>query len=311
MIPAFGDSGHLRTAVESVLAQDSDGWRLVVVDDGPQDPDLAQRLGGLDPRVSYQHNPVTLGVNRNFQRCLDESSNDLVVLMGHDDRLLPDFVRTVATVAAHHPDVAWVQPGVRIIDETGRIVRPLADRVKGRIAPRVRGVEVLGGGDLATSLMVGDWMYFPSVAFRRETVVRYGFREGYGVVLDLDLLVRMLLDGHRAAFAEHVCFEYRRHRTSVSSSGAVAGDRFEEELRFYGWVQQEALAAGWRATARAAALHPTSRLHALNVAVAALVTGEVSRSGTLLRVALRRTPRIPRSRRDHDAQRPGREGSDQ
>jgi hypothetical protein len=169
-------------------------------------------------------------------------------------------------------------------------------------------VEVLGGSRLATSLMYGDWMYFPSIAFRRETLLRYGFRKGYGVVLDLDLFVRMLLDGHRAAFADHVCFEYRRHGTSVSSSGAGTGERFQEELRFYGWVQQEALAAGWRDTARAAALHPTSRLHALNVAAAALRSRDVSRAGTLLRVALRRTPR---TRRDDDAQTPGHKGSDQ
>lgn len=292
MIPAYGDGPLLREAIASVLAQDSDRWRLTVIDDGLHDAGLEAYLRGLaDPRVEYRCNPVNLGINRNFQRCLEEARADLVVVMGADDRLLPSYVRTVLAADAEHPLAAWLHPGVRVIDDTGTVVTPLVDRIKARIAPRVHGARVLGGEQLAASLLRGDWMYFPSVAFRRELAVRHGFREGYDVVLDLDLFMRLLLDGGQAVFLDHVCFEYRRHAASVSSAEAVSGDRFDEELRYYVEVREAALAAGWPRAARAATLHLTSRLHALALAPAASRARDTALLRRLLRHAFGPTGR--------------------
>ena len=44
----------------------------------PVDEALASWAGGLDPRVSYRHNPVRLGINRNFQQCVDLAGAPLV-----------------------------------------------------------------------------------------------------------------------------------------------------------------------------------------------------------------------------------------
>ncbi|MEJ2579503.1 MAG: glycosyltransferase, partial [Kineosporiaceae bacterium] len=219
MIPAYGGGDLLRAAVRSVLDQDSPRWRLTVIDDGGDDPDLSGFLAGLDDdRIRYRRNPDNLGINRNFQRCVDEARADLVTVLGGDDRLLPDYVRTVTEAAEHHPGAAWIHPAVRVIDGDGRPALPLADRIKAVLRPRVRGARVLGGERLAASLLQGNWMYFPSVAFRREVVQKYGFRPGYDVVLDLDLYLRMLFDGHQAVLLGHTCVEYRRHAASLSST---------------------------------------------------------------------------------------------
>lgn len=291
MIPAYGDGPLLREAVDSVLAQDSPGWRLIVIDDGPPDPGLEAFLVGFDdPRVKYHHNPVNLGINRNFQRCLDEAGSELVVLMGADDRLLRDYVRTVATVARRNPEATWIQPGVRVIDASGEVVLPLADRIKRWISPRVDSERVLGGEFLAASLLRGDWMYFPAVAFRREVVVRYGFREGYNLVLDLDLFMRMLLDGRHGVYLRHACFEYRRHVASMSSGAALTGGRFEEELVYFAEIRDAALAARWRKAARAASRHLTSRLHALTLVPSAARSRDVHLVGRLARQVFGPTP---------------------
>ena len=275
MVPAYGDGPLLREAIDSVLAQDTPRWRLSIFDDGGDSPQLvryvaaqAERLGG--DRVRYERNPRTLGINRNFQRCVDEADADLVILLGADDRLLPGYVRTVATAAARHPQAAWLQPGVRIIDGTGAPVMPLADRIKGVLRPTAARSRLLGGEELVASLLRGNWMYFPSVAFRREVIQKYGFRRGYDVVLDLDLYVRMLFDGHQALSIDHLCFEYRRHAASLSSTEAVSGARFDEELRYFSEVRAQAQRRGWNRASRAASLHLTSRLHALALAPTAL-----------------------------------------
>lgn len=266
MIPAYGDNDYLREAVASVLAQDSDHWLLTLVDDGPVDPGVAQWIASLaDSRVTYLHNPERLGINRNFQRCLDLAEAPWVVLVGADDRLHPAYVRAVSAAAKDHPEVAWIQPSVRVVGSDGAPVVTRADQVKARLMPKPSpgGVTVLAGEELARSLLVGNWMYFPAVAFRRDVVVAYGFQVGRDIVLDLDLYLRMLVDGASAAYLDEVAFDYRRHAASLSSTEAVSGVRFAEERAFFDEAAATLDRIGWHRAARAARLHITSRLYAL------------------------------------------------
>ncbi len=262
MIPAYGDDALVRETVASVLGQHDPGWRLTVVDDGTGLGDWVRGLG--DERVSYHANPVRLGINRNFQRCVDLSEAELVVLLGADDRLLPDFVGRVRREAERHPDAAFLHTGARIIDGAGRAIMPLVDRVKRATSIRPAGTsEAVGGERLAASLLRGNWMYFPSVAFRRDPLVAHGFRAGYDIVLDLDLYLRILRAGGHAVLLREPGIEYRRHPGSLSSTGATDGSRFAEERAFFDEVAAELAAEGWPRAARAARWHLTSRLHAL------------------------------------------------
>jgi hypothetical protein len=217
---------------------------------------------------------------------VDLAGSDLVVLIGADDRMLPGYVAAVTAAAAVFPQAAMVQPGVVVIDDAGRPVRPLGDRVKSLLAMRVAGSRLVGGEELASSLLRGNWMYFPSVAFRRSWIQRYGFREGYDVVQDLDLYLRMILDGASLVLVEEVCFEYRRHAASLSSTQAENGGRFREELAFFGEARSLTLRNGWRRAARAADAHLTSRLHSLVRAGAAARAGDLATARALGSAAL-------------------------
>lgn len=265
-IPAYGDDALLREAIASVLGQEHPGWRLTISDDGPPAPGLEEWVAALgDPRVGYGRNPARLGLNRNFQHCVEAAQAPYVVVMGADDRMLPSYVGDVTDAAASYPDAAWIQPAVRVIDARGRPVRTLADRVKARLAPRVHPGQavVLGGEQLMASLLRGNWMYFPAVAFRTDVVRRYGFRPGYDVVLDLDLYLRMLVDGATGVYLGSESFEYRRHDASLSSREAVSGERFEEEGALFAEARRSAAEHGWPLASRAARVRLTSRLHAL------------------------------------------------
>ena len=278
MLPAMGDGNLVREAVTSVFAQTDQHWRLTVCDDGPaagRDPGLAGWLATHgDDRVRYQANPERLGINRNFQHCADTSTEELVVVLGADDRLLPDFVGRVRRLARRYPGAAFLHTGARVIDSAGRPSLPLADRVKALTAIRVRAgnggaaraddpaMEV-GGERLAASLLRGNWMYFPSVVFRGDSLRRHGFRPGRDIVLDLDLYLRILLDGGTAVLTRRPGIEYRRHAGSLSSAGAADGSRFAEERAYFAEAAAEMTAAGWPRAARAARWQPTSRLHRL------------------------------------------------
>ncbi len=169
MMPFWGRTDHFRIAVESVLAQTDPDWRLVVIDDRNPDPAAATWLRTLpDPRIEYVLNDVNLGPGANFQRAVDLSLADRVVIMGCDDRMLPGFVAQVRELATAHPEAAIIEVGVDVIDGDGDPVLPVADRVKRHYMPRTEAPILMSQEKLAVSLLRGNWLYFPSLVWRRE-----------------------------------------------------------------------------------------------------------------------------------------------
>jgi glycosyltransferase involved in cell wall biosynthesis len=265
MVPFYGDPDMLRETVTSVLGQTDPDWRLTVVDDGYPDPSVAEWFGRLeDERVTYLRNEVNLGANKNYEKCISLVQHRDVVILGADDKLLPNYVAVVRAARAAHPDAAVIQPGVTVIDQDGAEVRTLVDTTKRVLyAPRVSRRTELRGEDVVRSLLRGDWLYFPSLCFDSEKMRSIGFREGLDVVQDLALVVDLLMRGESLVVDPTVCFAYRRHTGSDSSWRALEGSRFREERRYLTGIADELDALGWHRAARAARLHVSSRLHAL------------------------------------------------
>lgn len=292
MMPFYGDVGQFRDAVRSVLEQTHDAWRLVVIDDcypGTAHLDVIAAID--DPRVSMVRNPRNLGVAATFQRAVDLAEAPYLVIMGCDDLMGPDYIARMHELTAEHPEAAYFQPGVRVIDDDSAEVLPLADRVKGWYRPARGRPYILSGEDLARSLLRGNWTYFPSILWRREVITPLGFRPEFEVVLDLALQLDIATSGGSLVVDDPVTFAYRRHRSSVSSATAVSGARFEEERRFFDEIEQRCRALGWNAAARAAHHHWSSRLNALTRMPAALSTRDGNGIRVLAAHAARTTPR--------------------
>lgn len=279
LLPYWGDPDLLRATIGSVLAQTSSDWLLTVVDDAYPDRSAGEWVEDLatrDPRVRYVRKDVNEGITANYRTCLSLATRDRVVFLGCDDLMEPDYVEVVLAAHAAHPHAAVIQPGVRVIDEDGAVVRPLADRVKqALVRPRVRGERLLAGEPLATSLLHGDWLYWPSLAMRRDVLEETGFRDDMPLIQDLALVIDMTAAGHSLLLLERECFRYRRHVASASSASLLDGRRFAGERAYFALAADQVAALGWRRARRAARLHWTSRVHAL----------------TLLPTAARRAPR--------------------
>lgn len=274
LLPFWGDPGYAREAVRSVLDQDDPAWLLTVVDDAHPDEDLARWFADLaasDHRISYHRNARNLGVTGNFRAALARATAEYVTFLGSDDRLAPSYVRVMRAHIAAHPGIDAIQPAAVTIDGSGRVVAQLADRAKNRLfRPRVTRPTVLGGERLAASLLRGNWAYFPAYCFRRETVERHGFRDGFELVQDLALLVDLLLGGGRVLLVPETLFAYRRHARSASNADLLAGPRFAGEREYFALAERIVARRGWRRAARAARAHIGSRLHAASLLPAAV-----------------------------------------
>ncbi|MDQ4490979.1 glycosyltransferase family A protein [Sinomonas sp. ASV486] len=275
MLPYYGDVEQMKAAARSVMAQHFKDWRLHVFDDGYPSPEPEQFFAGIDdPRVSYQKNEQNLGANGNYRKALAQAQAPFVVIMGADDIMLPNYLDVVVRSFEAHAQAVIVQPGVQVIDENGSAVMPLVDRVKKACAPRSVTPVVLSHEQLAASLLRANWTYFPSLAWRTETVQQIGFTEGLDVVQDLAMLLDVADRGGELVVDPELAFLYRRHSASDSSVRALDGRRFEEERRFFQRQSERFRARGWEKAARAANMHLMSRLNAGSLVFKALSSGQ-------------------------------------
>jgi glycosyltransferase involved in cell wall biosynthesis len=273
MLPYYGPVDLMKATVRSILNQDDPDWRLTVVDDGYPDDSIPGWFSSLgDDRVRYLRNEKNLGANRNYQKCLGLVEHDLVVIMGADDLMLPNYVRTIRAANEAHPKAAMIQPGVQVIDGDGVPTRTLVDETKRLVySPRLKaGRKVMRGEELAVSLLRGNWLYFPALCWRSDAIVGLGFREGLDTIQDLALVMDLVERGEELVVDAEVCFQYRRHRASDSSWRALEGTRFIEERNFFVDVAERMDALGWKRAARASRNHISSRLNALTLLPLAL-----------------------------------------
>jgi glycosyltransferase involved in cell wall biosynthesis len=268
LLPFYGDVAMMKQAVESILGQTSSDWTLTVIDDGYPDesiPGYFAVLAAQDPRITYLRNEENLGANGNYRKALTFVRHELAVVMGADDVMLANYIDTVVAAHEQFPSAQIIQPGVEVIDEHNQPGMGLVDRMKRVYSPRVRGWDgrrLLSGEPLAQSLIRANWLYFPSICWRSDTLVATNFREGLNVVQDLALALDLIKAGGGLVVDSSVCFQYRRHRESDSSWRALEGTRFIEEREFFTGMAEELEAMGWRRAARTARLHLSSRLNA-------------------------------------------------
>ena len=265
-LPFYGDVDFMKQTVASVLVQTDPNWHLIVVDDGYPDPSLPEWCAGLnDSRVSYTRNESNLGANGNFQKCLGLLSAEFCLVMGADDLLEPNFVSVVNNTIQKHSNVSMIHPGVKVIDETNNEISTRSDQIKANIRDTVKDSQVLSGESLASSLMKGNWMYFPSITWRTKAIQEIGFRPDFNVCQDLGLAMDLIMQGGQLALIPNEIFRYRRHIASDSSIKAINGERFTDERSFFNAMANDLEKIGWHKAARSAKLHLTSRLHAASL----------------------------------------------
>lgn len=274
-LPFYGDVDFLKQTVRSILNQTDSDWHLIVVDDGYPDDSLPKWLSDLDDsRISYLRNENNLGANGNFQKCLGLLKSDFCIVMGADDVLESEFVMVVHRTIRNFPDVSMIHPRVSVIDENSNEISTRSDEVKSKIRHAHGSASLLSGEPLASSLMKGNWMYFPAITWRTETIQAIGFRPGFEVCQDLGLAMDLIMQGGKMVVIDDEIFRYRRHTGSDSSVKAINGERFVDEKNFFTTMAKDLKSIGWNQAARAAKLHSTSRLHAASLIPACVARGK-------------------------------------
>ena len=245
VVPYYLDPKLIFELIESVRKQTVPDWRLTIVDDqypGTAAEDYVREIG--DSRIEYKRNEKNLGATANVCQCMTMGQEEYLVVMGGDDALEPNYVEVVLAAFERHPNAIMVHPGVIVMDGDSVPHDTLADKIK-RVAGRSSWKhDELDGETAASSLMNGNWLYVPAIAFRNDCVDRIIDLGRFKSVADLAWTIDMLLGGGTLAMDPTPVFRYRRHMESHSSVGAKGVQRFDEEQGYYAYAAKQLKADG-------------------------------------------------------------------
>ncbi|HEY4331811.1 MAG TPA: glycosyltransferase [Ilumatobacteraceae bacterium] len=261
-VPYHSNPDFLRQAIDSVLAQTTPAWDLVIVDDaGPHDARaMVEAIG--DPRIRYVRNAANLGLAENWNECLRLTNAPLVTILHADDRLRPGYASAVIAAADGDPTAVAVFTDAEIIGPDGTPTISLPDLGK-RLVRRPRTDYDLAGDHGLSGLAAGNYMICPTLCYRRALLGEHGFDGRWRFMVDLDSTARLLFAGEHMRAVRTKLYEYRRHDNTQTTLLTADTERFEEEIAFARELGARATTIGWTRTARAARRRLLLRMHML------------------------------------------------
>jgi GT2 family glycosyltransferase len=208
VLPVRDGGEHIKTCVASILAQDHDHFRLVVLENASTDNTASWLRQLRDPRIIVWESPAQLEIEKNWARILQlDLSEEFLTIIGHDDLLDPGYLSQMSALIDAHPDAGLYQSHFRLIDKYGRRLRsclpmPASETAEGFLAARLR----LRRDSYGTGYM-----------FRASDYVRVGGIPLYKKLMFADdaLWLELMRGSHKATLAREM-FSYRLHSGATS-----------------------------------------------------------------------------------------------
>lgn len=235
-IPFYKGIEHLKKAIDSVLQQTSAHWKLIIVDDGGMNATEVKNLidSYSSPKLSYSRNDKNLGMVGNWNRCLDLATTDLVTLFHADDELAPDYVETMLFTASQYPSATAFFCKARIIGENSEPLFSFPDYYKGFLEPFDGSSPITLTGEKAiVSLLKGNYIFCPTLCYRKSRIGSERFDPRWQQVQDLDFILRILEKEGQIVGIPKVAYLYRRHQNNATAQNNASLLRFDEERRFF------------------------------------------------------------------------------
>ncbi|WP_255552666.1 glycosyltransferase family 2 protein [Frankia sp. AgB1.9] len=217
--------GLLTACLDGLLGLRYENFEVVVVDNAPTDDGTRVAFTaavGTDERFRYVVEPVP-GLSSARNRGLAEASGEIIAYTDDDVRVDTDWLLGIARGFARRDDVACVTGLVGSADLATDIEQYFDAKVSWSTscAPRVYDMDPANAPGPLHPFTAGVFGTGANLALRTETVRALG---GFDTALgagtktrggeDLDIFVRILLDGHALAY-EPAALVWHSHRSDL------------------------------------------------------------------------------------------------
>ncbi|MGB3965767.1 MAG: glycosyltransferase, partial [Planctomycetota bacterium] len=244
-IPCYDGAAHLPQLLRSLLAQTTQDFELLLVDDSSKDDSVAVATAVAGDRLRVVRNRERKGLAANFAHAASLVATPLFCLAHQDDHYEPDYLRRLLAALQQAPGAAFAHCSATAIDGDGNAITAAAERFKRGLARQAIGADARR---LYQLLWRGNFVCCPSVLFRTEPFRAVGgFDTRLSFALDWELWFRFARAGHTFATVLEPLMHYRRHRGNATHKATRSLHRFEEELAVLEQAHARGRAVGWLA----------------------------------------------------------------
>lgn len=126
-LPVYNGEKYLRRAIDSLLAQDYEGFELIISDNASTDrtAEICQKYQLKDHRVHYYRNENNMGGAWNFSRVLELASGEFFMWTADDDIWKPEFISSLLTELQNHPEAGVAMCATDVVGEDERLIRTI------------------------------------------------------------------------------------------------------------------------------------------------------------------------------------------
>ncbi|NEN87749.1 MAG: glycosyltransferase [Okeania sp. SIO3H1] len=206
IIPVYNGDRYICQAIESVLAQTYQSYEIIVIDDGSTDNTHLV----LEPYVEairyvYQENQ---GVSAARNHGIDLAQGELIAFLDADDFFLSNKLTAQVGVFDAQPNLGIVHSGWRRVNQDGETIK---DETPWDYVPKL---------DLEGWLRWKPIGTMGTLMFRRDWLQQVGsFEAGLGHAEDVDLVLRLALQGCEADWLRESTVCYRQHDRNTMRDG--------------------------------------------------------------------------------------------
>ncbi len=203
-VPVYNTAPYIRQCIESVLAQDSNDWVLLVADNCSTDGTWEILQEFRDSRIKLFRHERNIGVMNNWNFVREKVETDYFCMLGSDDFLFPNFVRSKVCLLDCYPEAPLAYSWAVHVDQNSKVIPRLSDD-----APSVLSKPPIEPSSEALKrMLLYCYINISNVMFRRSALAtrgitfdsRWRFCGDWAIYVELALFYPyLLLDPEKGA----------------------------------------------------------------------------------------------------------------
>ncbi|HED05945.1 MAG TPA: glycosyltransferase [Ignavibacteria bacterium] len=211
-IPTYNRAnGFLKQALGSAVNQTYQNLEIIVSDNCSIDNTEKVVNEFSDSRICYFRHDVNIGVNNNFNYCVEQARGDYFLLLHDDDLIDNDLIEVCIKAASNATDIGIIRTGTRVIDDQGKVSSDSQNRVAG----------------LSTEDFFSGWFafktsfYLPSTLFNTKKLKKIGgFQSKYNLFQDVAAEVQLAAKFGRVDIKD-IKASFRKHSGELTFAAKV------------------------------------------------------------------------------------------
>ncbi len=234
-VPVYNCAPFIEATLESILAQDRRGFRVLVQDNASTDgtADIVRGMAARDGRIELRVNPTNLGYCANIRTVVERADTDVVAVFHGDDLYLPGLLDAEYRALKESGSAAAFSSYRQFFGNPGKTAAyPVGPDFGPGAAWYAAGLD----GYLPVLMSCGNPFACPTLLTYRSILLGLGsFTDRYPSNEDLDLWIKYLKAGHKLAIVKDRLFLYRRS----AGQGSAYWDRRDELPVYFDLLDRE------------------------------------------------------------------------